>query len=94
MCLRAHNHLAGRALPPLQIVALSFSVWGRLFLSPQLQVSVVDSIDIDLCRSLRFEPGRYEEGHGLVDAVQFQKKLKNDLHRLETELEQRSLKVH
>lgn len=36
---------------------------------------------------------RYEEGHGLVDAVQFQKKLKNDLHRLETELEQRSLKV-
>lgn len=36
---------------------------------------------------------RYEEGHGLVDAVQFQKRLKNDLHRLETELEQRSLKV-
>eukprot|EP00903_Cladosiphon_okamuranus_P020140 g18493.t1 len=35
----------------------------------------------------------YEEGHGLVDAVQFQKKLKNDLHRLETELEQRSLKM-
>lgn len=25
--------------------------------------------------------------------MQFQKKLKNDLHRLETELEQRSLKV-
>lgn len=40
-----------------------------------------------------FEPGRYEAGHGLVDAVQFQKKLKNDLHRLENELEQRSLKV-
>ncbi|CAN0356155.1 unnamed protein product, partial [Ectocarpus sp. 12 AP-2014] len=36
---------------------------------------------------------KYEEGHGLVDAVQFQKKLKNDLHRLETELEQRSLKM-
>lgn len=35
----------------------------------------------------------YEEGHGLVDAVQFQKKLKNDLHRLEAELEQRSLKA-
>ncbi|CAN0534660.1 unnamed protein product, partial [Ectocarpus sp. 12 AP-2014] len=36
---------------------------------------------------------KYEEGHGLVDAVQFQRKLKNDLHRLETELEQRSLKM-
>lgn len=36
---------------------------------------------------------RYEQGHGLVDAVQFQKKLKNDLHRLEAELEQRSLKA-
>ncbi|CAM9748610.1 unnamed protein product, partial [Scytosiphon promiscuus] len=35
----------------------------------------------------------YEQGHGLVDAVQFQKKLKNDLHRLEVELEQRSLKA-
>lgn len=36
---------------------------------------------------------RYEQGHGLVDAVQFQKKLKNDLHRLEAELERRSLKA-
>lgn len=36
---------------------------------------------------------RYEEGHGLVDAVRFQKKLKNDLYRLESELEERSLKA-
>eukprot|EP00904_Undaria_pinnatifida_P003934 jgi/Undpi1/13541/HiC_scaffold_8.g03200.m1 len=36
---------------------------------------------------------RYEDGHGLVDAVQFQKRLKKDLHRLETELEERSLKM-
>lgn len=36
---------------------------------------------------------RYEEGHELVDAVRFQKKLKNDVRRLEVELERRSLKV-
>ncbi|CAN0318195.1 unnamed protein product, partial [Laminaria digitata] len=38
------------------------------------------------------EEWKYEDGHGLVDAVQFQKRLKKDLHRLETELEERSLK--
>ncbi|CAM9156404.1 unnamed protein product [Ascophyllum nodosum] len=36
---------------------------------------------------------RYEEGHGLVDAVRFQKRLKNDNRRLEAELERRSLKI-
>lgn len=38
-------------------------------------------------------PCRYEEEHGLEDAVRFQKKLKNDFCRLERELEERTLKV-